>query len=93
MRVGVRDQRRAAVDGLADPRVREVEPLGSAVHLDPRPRLDGGVDDLVEIDRVGLALLKKPSGGVRERRDEGVTHRADDSRGHLIARLGEGGMH
>ena len=64
MRVRVRDERDAFVDRLTHPDIGQIEPLGSAIDLDPRARLRGGVDERLQIERVGIAPLQKAPGRV-----------------------------
>src|SRR5205807_478400 len=60
VRVRVRDQRRTAFDGLADPGVWQVESLRTSVHFDPCAGLERGVEPCC-LRQTGLDALRRQS--------------------------------
>ena len=73
--------------------VVQIQALGAAVDLQRGPRADGRVDQLLEIDLVGLPLPQEPAGGMAQDIDVPVLHRLDDPRRHLLAGHPQPGVH
>jgi hypothetical protein len=83
--VRVDAQLHAGVRRGAGVHVVEVAPPRRTVDLEHRPGARRGVDDRVDVDRVGRALLDQAPRGVADDVDERVLDRADHPRGHRLA--------
>ena len=72
--------------------VVQVAAVGVCVDLQERAGLDRRGDDAVDVDRVRLAPLDQPAGGVPDGVDERVAHRGHHAVGLLLLREPEGGV-
>ena len=86
MRVAVERERDAEIARAARERAREIEARGLAVDLERGPGARGRGEDRVVIELVARERLAVAAGRMTDDRDVRILARADDPRGHRLAR-------
>lgn len=92
MGVGVDAAEDAQIAGFMPPAPIEIETPRIGIQFNPRAVGRGRIENLWNIERVGLPLEKKPARGVPEAGDMLIFDRTDDAIGHLLFIRGKSGV-